>query len=210
MKKFTLILIVVFVSGSLLSYAQTEEGKYLLMGNSSLIFDFGKNKYKSNGTTEENYKYFDLDLIPMAGKMIIDNLAVGGYLDINLYKTTYSDSDEFSKGTSLSIGPFARYYITDLSGFKPMVEVATGIGTHSSKYDYGYGENKDNAFLWGFWLGAGATYFLTDYLGIDGMVGYYRESYKYKGDDNGGDRSEHSYSDICSEIYFYFGIVVVL
>lgn len=209
MKKLTLILIVVFASCSILTYAQTEEGKFLLMGNSSLIFDFGKNKTKSDGTTSDNYKYFDLSFIPMAGRTIIDNLVVGGYIDASMSKTSQKDSDNFSRSGSLAIGPFGRYYVYDLNGLKPMVELATGIGTYCSKSDYGYGEYKDNAFLWEFWLGAGATYFVTENIGIDGMVGYYRDALKYKGDDSGS-RSEGSYTDICGEIFFYFGVVVVL
>jgi hypothetical protein len=180
------------------------------MGSSSFDFSFGKSKTKSGGTTQENYTYFDLNLYPMAGYTVIKSMPVGVFIDGGIYNTNYSDNDNYNKGTTLAIGPFVRYYFANFNGFMPMAEIAAGAGLDNYKYDYGYGEGKDNAFFMEYWAGVGATYFLTDHFGIDGMVGYYGESYKYKGDDNPDARSEDGYTDKYGELYFYFGVVVVL
>jgi outer membrane protein len=210
MKKLALIMMGLAILSSTGLLAQTEKGKYMIMGSSSLDFSFGKSKTKSGGSTQENYTYFDLNIYPMAGYTVINNMAVGLFMDGGIYNTNYSDSDQYSKGTTLALGPFARYYFANFNGFMPMAEVAAGFGVDNCKYDYGYGEGKDKAFFMEYWAGVGATYFLTEHFGIDGLVGYYCESYKYKGDDNPDARSETGYTDKYGELYFYFGVVVML
>lgn len=197
---------IVFAFGAILLTAQTEQGKCFLQGSSNLGLDFGKNKYKHGGTTYGNYKYFEFEFTPMAGYTIIDNLPVGLFMDVDLYKKTDIEDDDFSSTNSFSFGPFARYYFLDLDGFKPFAEAGIGIGTYSHKYDWGDGEEKDNAFAFEFWAGVGGTYFFTDSFGLDAMIGYEKESYKYKAEDD----EEEGSTDMYGYIFFNVGIVVML
>jgi outer membrane protein len=199
----------VLVFSTVFLSAQTEKGKFLLIGSTSLNADFGKSKTKTGSTTVDNYKYLNLDLNPMAGYTVIDNLPIGAYLSFDIHNMTYTDDDHYSKGTSFVIGPFARYYFANLNGFQPMVEAAIGFGVDNTKYNYGSGETKNNAFMWEYWAGPGFTYFLNDHIGIDGMIGYYHQIYNYKGDNNFQARSE-DHSDIYNDIFLYFGVSVIL
>lgn len=212
MKKITFLLAIIFTFSTVLLTAQTEKGKIFLQGSSDLDLYLGKSKTKTGGTTNENYKYIDVSFRPMAGYTIINNLPIGAFLSVDLYKNTYPD-DSYDKGTSLVIGPFARYYFLDLGNFKPLAEVAIGVGVDNSKYknDYSNGEVKNNSFYMDSWAGVGGTYFITDNVGIDGTVGYEYESYKHKAEDNPASRGTTTdYTYLYGSFYVYIGVVVML
>jgi hypothetical protein len=211
MKKISFLLAILFSLSIVLTYGQTEKGKLFLQGSSNLGFDFGKDKTKSDGNTTDNYKYSDFWFKPMAGMTVIDNMPVGLFVDVDSWKTKYTDTDNISRGTEFIVGPFIRYYPVDLKGFKPVAELGMGIGSETTKYTYNDNESKDKAFIFDFWAGIGGTFFVTDFLGIDALIGFERESYSYKVSENEDIRStEEKYSDICTTFFANFGIVIMV
>jgi hypothetical protein len=191
--------------------AQTEKGKLFLHGSSEFGFDFGKNKVKSNGTTTDNYKYSDFNFKPMAGYTVIDNMPVGMFFDVDCWRTKWIDSDNKYRGTTFLVGPFMRYYPVKLGDFKPVAEIGTGFGASNNKYNYGDTEEKDKSSYFYLWAGVGGTYFPTDYMGIDAMIGFERESYKFKASESQeAIRGEGGYTDICSGLYFRIGLIFMI
>ncbi|MDD5694870.1 MAG: hypothetical protein PHD61_06155 [Bacteroidales bacterium] len=206
MKKLTFLLVIVLAFSTVATFAQTEQGKWFLQGSSNLYFEFGKEKYKHNGDSQDQEKYFTFNFTPMAGYTVIDNLPVGLFIDFTNYKyTNPDDKDDFYRSTEYLIGPFVRYYILDLNGFKPHVEAAVGIGSHSDAWGP-EDDDKDSGGLFEYWLGVGGTYFLNNHVGIDLGIGYGSESYKYKGEGDG----DEDYKDVYGGVYFNLGVVVTL
>ncbi len=205
MKKLSFFLVIVLAFSTVVTFAQTEQGKWFLQGSSNLNFQIGKEKYKQSGDSHVTENYFTFNFTPMAGYTVIDNLPVGLFIDFTNSKyTDPDDKDDFYRSTEFTIGPFVRYYIVDLNGFKPLVEAAVGIGTHSDAYGP-EDDDKESGGLFEYWLGVGGTYFLNDHVGFDLGIGYGSESYKYKAE---GEIDE--FKDIYSGIYFNLGVVVML
>ena len=199
------------IFSTLFSFAQTEKGNFLLIGTTSLNADIGKVKTKTGGTTNDNYKYWDINFNPYIGYTVIDNLPIGIYLGVDFYKNTYHDgSDHYDRGASMTVGPFARYYFANLNGFMPMVEAAIGYGFNNTKSDYGTGAHTDKNTMWECWVAPGFTYFFNDRVGLDGMIGYYHQTINYK--DQAGKRaqSDSDVSDRDNDIFVYIGVVVKL
>jgi len=74
MKKLILIIALLFAMSSINMQAQTEKGKFLLSGSSSIQLHSGGQKYKSGSTTEKNYSYNDFYFQPAIGYFVINNL----------------------------------------------------------------------------------------------------------------------------------------
>lgn len=205
MKRVAFFLVFVLAFSTVVTFAQTEQGKWFLQGSSNLSFYMGKEKYKQGGDSHVADNYFTFNFTPMAGYTVIDNLPVGLFVDFTSTKyTNPDDKDDFDRSTGFAVGPFVRYYILDLNGFKPLVEAAVGIGTHSDAYGP-EDDDKDSGGLLEYWLGVGGTYFLNNNVGIDLGIGYGSESYKYKAE---GEIDE--YKDVYSGVYFELGVVVML
>lgn len=199
-------MVIVFAFSTIATLAQTEKGKWFLQGSSNLYLEAGKEKYKQDGDSQVSDKYFTFSFHPMAGYTIIDNLPIGLYMDVDFSKyTDPDDKDDFYKSTEFAIGPFVRYYILDLDGFKPLVEAAVGIGSHSDAWGPD-DDDKDNGCMFEYWLGIGGTYFLNNNVGIDLGIGYGSDSYKYKGEGDG----DEDYRYVYGGIYFNLGVVVML
>jgi len=169
MKK-KVIFLLLFLSGSSIVFAQTEKGRWLVAGYSNLGLDIGKNKYKSGGTTTENYKYSTFSLQPEAGYFVTDKLAAGLFVDFYRSSNKYDGGDkDFS--TMITVGPFIRYYLLDYKGFWPYAEGRVGFGLENYTNSY----NPDFESKYTFFttkLGAGTTYFVTERFGFDIFMGY--------------------------------------
>ena len=211
MKKLAFLLVLVFSVSTIGTYAQTEKGKLFLHGSSNLGLDFGKSKTKYDGTTDDNYKYADFNFRPMVGYTVIDNMPIGLFFNLDTYRTKWIDSDSKYSGNSLLIGPFIRFYPFELECFRPVAELGSGIGFGRNKSTYGDTENINKSFDFYFWTGIGGTFFPTEYLGIDAIIGFERESYKYKESTYPDSRQEgegHTY--IYAGMYFRVGLVIML
>jgi outer membrane protein len=213
-KLLSLTMLLLFVSS--IAFAQVEKGKWFIAGYSNLGLDIGKEKYEypdgaSKSSSVSEYKYTEFDFNPYVGYFVIEKLPVGLFIDYSYWKEKEKDDDYSWKSTSMAIGPFVRYYITELKGFYPYAEGKIGFGSSKEieEWDGGEEEYKMNLFTYKF--GIGSTYFLTQNVGLDLFLGYDYDSYKYKGDEdvkkstNSADMTE-SYSSLEVNL----GIIVTL
>jgi opacity protein-like surface antigen len=108
------------------------------------------------------------------------------------------------------VGPFVRYYITDLEGLMPFGEAAMGIGSGNSKYTYMGSESEDKYGIFAFRVGAGVTYFVTENVGVDLFVGYANYQEKYKTEDEAlrseGDDMIYKYGGLDFKIGFVISL----
>jgi len=180
MKKKIIFTVMLFLFTGIFAFAQVEKGNWLFGGSSTLEFNTSKEKVKSGGVTIDGSKYTDFDIRPQVGYLVIDKLAVGLLLDIDIDKETYTDPESEYNWTSFMVGPFVRYYIIDLEGLMPYAEASMGIGSGNTKTTYMGSESDQKYGMFAYGFGAGATYFVTDNVGIDLFIGYanYQEKYK--------------------------------
>lgn len=216
MKK-NLLLILLFLAGSaMLAQAQVEKGHWLLSGNTSLDLAFGKDKYKSGSTSEDGDTYSNIGFYPKAGYFVIDNLAVGLMLDLGL-GTEKSPKDSYYKHkysyTSLLIGPFARYYITEINDFWPYAEAGIRFGSLVSKSTDSYRDSstdKSTSSEFGYHAGVGVTNFVTEHVGLDAFIGFGGKSHSWEGEDGGDYRSADKHKYISNQLMINFGFTIIL
>ena len=193
--------------------SQTDKGKLFLAGSSSLHFDIGSNKSKSDGNVVEGseYSYFDFNFLPKAGYFFIPNFVVGLFMDVEAYSNkSKSESGNTDKGITFIIGPFARYYVPVTDQFMPFVEAQAGFGVDNYKEKFSSSDDwiKSNYSVFTYRIGGGATYFFNEIVGCDLFLGYQHDAYKYK-DTNEAERSSDSKS-VYGEFSMQLGIVVIL
>jgi hypothetical protein len=202
---------VTFVASGGNDQSPATKGKYLIAGASRLGLNLGVEKQVS-GSSDYKTSYYNFDFMPKAGYFVIDNLAVGLFIDFNIYSYKAKDEGMLSdKGTTFTIGPFARYYIPVCDKFVPFVEIqfGGGIDYYKSRYYSTSDWMKSDKGLITFRGGGGATYFFNDNVGADLFLGYLHDSYKYKDTDSGTARSSDSKIKY-NEFILQFGIVVIL
>ena len=126
------------------------------------------------------------------GYFIIDNLAIG--LDLNVGLTTYKTGDENDKfsTTSLSVGPFVRYYIP-ASKVLPFFELSGSAGAWNTKYNYSDNSNredeKDKTGIVSFGGGIGLAAPLGERVMVDVLAGYHSVTYKDKENNEDNERT---------------------
>ena len=214
MKRSLLFTLMLFLSAGLTVQAQLEKGRYFIAGSNRLEFNKGTEKDKNNGEVDESSKqsYFDFDFQPRVGYTVIDNLVAGVFMDIDIYSSKYKDDDRYKmKGTTLILGPFARYYFPVCDKMIPYVEAQVGGGIDNYKDTYNSGDEweKYNETVFAYRFGGGATYFFNDMIGADMFLGFSHEAYKHKIDESEASRS-NTESVIYNEFILQIGVVVLL
>jgi outer membrane protein len=200
MKKRIIFTVVLFLFTGIFAFAQVEKGNWLFGGSSTLEFNTSKEKIKTGGTTNDGSTYTDFDIRPQIGYFVIDKLPIGLMLDIDIDKEKYTDPDSEYKWTSFMVGPFVRYYFIDLEGLMPYAEASMGIGSGNTKTNYMGSESDDKYGTFAYGFGAGATYFITDNVGVDLFIGYANCQEKYAADD------ESARSEDDDVVYKYGGL----
>ncbi|MBN8649781.1 MAG: outer membrane beta-barrel protein [Cytophagales bacterium] len=182
--KFILIQLITLVVVSSTLCAQTTKG--------SLSFGGGLSYRSHKLNTNEASKDHEFQLAPQAGYFIVDNLEIGIQLILSVGETGLIA--EPTKTSSLSIGPYARYFkFTSNDRFAFTAKAGFSIG--SGKFNPSSGNDVKTGTI-GFYLSPGFTYFLTDKWGLDFQLqGIIFNSY----DDN-KDVDNDNYS------YFTFGV----
>ncbi len=170
MKKNIFTFILLMTSAG--AFAQFSQGTKMIGGVAG--FGVTTQKYKDGNTTVSvgTSSYFSLE--PQFGYFIIDRLAIGAGLDLNLSSFKYKNDDDKESSTSLAFTPFVRYYLPN----KIFFFGETGFGVSKEKATDGNEtyESKRNIFSWG--LGAGYAIMLNESVAIEPMVGYGGTSYK--------------------------------
>jgi len=185
-------------------HAQIEKGT-IFLGTSTTIagssYDLLTGTNNSIGIThssmdwgdgDEKEKYTILNFSPKLGFFIANNLVVGA--NMKLWTQKIDDSK-----TSISgIGPFVRYYFTD-GKIVPFAEAEATFSTYKETWDSDYSDGESKEKLNMFALGAGAAFFVNDFISIDGMLGY--KNMKLK-DAESSDDSEISFNNFGFTIGF--------
>jgi Outer membrane protein beta-barrel domain len=153
MKKVLLGLIA--LTGITVLNAQTQQGDWMVGGNFRL------------NTSDNNTQ---IAFTPNVGAFVIDNLALGG--NINL---SYSKSGN-NKYTSFGFGPFARYYFTTQNQtVRPIVQGS--FSYLSTKSKIGNTTSSTNTGS-NYFIGGGAAMFISNNVSIDALMGYDHTKYK--------------------------------
>ncbi|HJX71383.1 MAG TPA: outer membrane beta-barrel protein [Bacteroidales bacterium] len=216
MKKL-LILITACCIFSLLSMnAQISQGKILIgmsssvsilgTGSNLLSIGFSSIKYKSDASGYEEPepdKLTQIVLLPRAGYMITDNLALGLDLDIALYKTEDGESGSTSQWTIMSVGPFARLYFP-MEKVNLFLEAGGTIGSLNSKYNSDSYDSESKMSIISYGGGIGMVVPLGEKVTFDVLAGY--NSYISKDKDDNEDNER----DITGTIGIKFGFLVFL
>jgi opacity protein-like surface antigen len=129
-------------------------------------------------------------------------------MDLSLDKMKDENYDSEYKWTSFLIGPFVRYYITDLDGFMPYAEAGLGIGSGNNKTTYSGNESDEKYNMFGYKFGAGGTYFVTKNVGVDLFIGYKLEQETYKNEDTGERSDVVTYK--CGGLSLNIGFIISL
>lgn len=184
--------------------AQTDAGKFLIGGSSSLDFAASTEKWKTDDDDGTYGKGMAFNLTPQFGYFVIDGLAVGLELEVTMSSFKDDEDDGKSTVTGLVAAPFVRYYF-GASKIKPFAEAAVGFGTYTDKYDPSDGESSTDKYgIFAYQIKAGAGFFLNDVVSLDMGVAYRSMSVKQKED------NDNNYKDITSQIGLEIGIIVVL
>jgi outer membrane protein len=196
MKKTIFTLLVVFASFG--AFAQFEQGTMLVGGDFGVEFTTSKTKF--DGQTETNGKYTEFSLSPNFGYFVIDNLAVGANLGLSMSSYKPEGFDGKSTGTSLTFGPFVRYYFP----MKIFLQGSVGIGTMKSKDDFGGDVDEEKFSLFGTQLGAGYAIMLNDNVALEPMVGFQSLAQKNK------TTGEPEYKNVDSGLFLRLGFQIYL
>jgi len=214
MKSTTILLIAVsFILAASVASGQPAKGNYLLFGSSNLDFSTDKSKEATDGIYHLTYKGSSFYMRPGAGYFFTDNLAAG----LQMYLSTREShgathGTEGNKHSSLytSVGPFARYYFKEVQKFKPLAQISFGIGSDKTKNTVpasgiGTSENstsETSESTFEFALSGGASYFITENVAFDGLLGYRMDRSKDKDNPDVGYKS--------SGIFLEFGISITI
>jgi opacity protein-like surface antigen len=206
------ILFLLFASSA---FGQLTKGNYFLFGSSNLDISAEKKKESTDGIYHLRDKSSSFYMRPGAGYLVMDNLVAG----LQLYLST-SESHGATHGTEgtkhsslyTSVGPFARYYFKDINKFKPLAQISFGIGhdkTTNTTPSTGIGTSsttttttKTSYGTFDFALGGGASYFITENVSFDGLLGYSVEKSKDKLNTNLGYKS--------SGLFLEFGVSITI
>lgn len=136
--------------------AQIQKGN-VMWGASLTNMDFGLKKGQG----------WNVGFTPKAGYFIKDNVAVGGYVDLNFSKSGAGEPTKNQYG----FGAFGRYYAEPGEVKNPLrhgrffAEANAGFGGVSQKT-----QPTTNGFNFGF--GPGYAYFITPNIGLEGLLKY--------------------------------------
>jgi outer membrane protein len=171
MKKtlFTVLACVILSS----AFAQFEQGRILIAGNSSFDLNAFSTKSKQDGNSTLQSKSFDIEFGPTVGYFVIDNLAIGANLRIETSKTTDEIDDSESTSTGLSFGPFARYYFGPIFG-----QLGVSVGTQKSEFKDGNFTTEGKFGTLGLGLGVGYAAMISDNVAIEPTLSYATTSLK--------------------------------
>ena len=206
MKPGSVLVVLLFLSSTVV-FGQLEKGNIFIQGSSSIGFSSEKYTYISGGTSTESSKSTSFRFSPKVGYFIIDNLPVGLLMDIYTYKNKAIDSDNKNTNNEFLIGPFARYYFLAQEKLKPMAEVYAGFGGSKAKYEYSSYTNESQYGIIKIGFGVGASYFVTNNVAIDMLIGYNSSRYKLKSETSAA-RSAASEQEDQTDKYAGLGISI--
>ena len=165
MKKVSLFCLSMLAFAS--AFGQFNQGRMMVGGSGT--FSVTTDKDKVGNTSVVNGTSVSIGLTPQFGYFIMDNLAVGGQLQISASSFNRREGDSESSSFTSTIGPFARYYF----GPGIITEAGFGFGTRSFKFTSGNGTTTETDYvLSSLHLGLGYAFFLNDNVAVEPMLVY--------------------------------------
>lgn len=204
MKKVNIfLLLAALITLNVAVIGQTQQGKILLKGSTSLDFSYMNNTIKSDLGNSNFSKTTNFNINPEVGYFFIDNLAVTLQVDLGLAGEKLNNGDKASS-TQILAGPFAYYYLGQ-SSVKPYIGAGIMLGsqTNSSTPNGGV-ESKTTYGLFGYGVGVGVACFLNQTVGLDLSVAYKSTSSKQSEDNPDNEKF------ISSGIVFSVGFDIAL
>ena len=197
MKKLLLIITLAF---SVLSFAQTKKGDWVVGASSTVGFHSNEFKYEYSNGEEFTNKTNQFNINVSGEYFVVNNFAVGVdvsyrnnvtklstyYIDFGGNSTT---NKEKVKGNSISMMPLVSYYFANDSKFYPYLSGGAGFMNSTSK-DYqndDVNKFKNNAFIWK--AKGGVSYFMTSSIALDLGLSYDQVKYKEKDNSQSSDNT---------------------
>lgn len=164
------------------------------LGTTSYSFGTQSFNYSSAGSIQnDNNKTYSLDFAPSMGVFLTNHLVFGGTLDLsyshisdNITNTnsTLVSNESKSDNTTVTLGPFLRYYFFDSTPSKTVFYIqASGLAGSGSGSSSGsdeassespgqYSSNISNEFVIQGSGSLGITHFISKDIGLDLAIGY--------------------------------------
>lgn len=143
-------------------YSQTEKGRVLLSGSSSISYSSQSVEAKQGSQSADIGKQTDISISPSFGVFVANGLAIGGTIDY-AESTFKPDGGDKITSSSTLVGPFVRYYFGNNKS-KPFL---------SGEMAFGNGEFfglKMNTM--GYAIGGGIAIFVSESAAIELGAGY--------------------------------------
>lgn len=189
-----------FLFSSSIIWAQTEKGNYFLgtssnvtggsttTGPGSVGFAFGT--YKSspvsgNNTITTEQKTTAFNFSPVAGYFVAKGLVIGAGIRYGSFRSN-DDTDDDSKSSSISAGPFVRYYLNAGKKVQPFAQAHGGLYRAKYKSEFtsvlGQEELKSNDKGTTAGLQLGAAFFIGQRTSLDLYADYNYNRYNSESD----------------------------
>lgn len=150
---------------SAITFAQTEKGKFMVSGRSSLDLTYSKTKFEGTNLTQDTYNF---TVAPALGYFVIDNLGVS-------LQTSYGvkDGKTDNQMSQFAIMPGVVYYVPTGSVFRPFVQLGGGYVNISTKTPLASGGKATNSFNGYTWAGGvGIAFFVKKNISLE-LAGQY-------------------------------------
>ena len=121
-----------------------------------------------------DFKTNTFTVSPKAGYFVSDNIAVG--VALGYENTKWDNGSDDVKNSELSVGAFARYYMTPAAKFSLFAQLGVDYMSYDNEIDVDTmtaAETKGNGF--GVKVAPGVSYFISDAFALEaswGMLGY--------------------------------------
>lgn len=175
-----LLLILCMIFATMALSAQTERGRFIISGQTSLDFSYSSDNTShvssSKGTiTQESYS---LNITPGVGYFVVDNFAV-------LLQTSYitENADYIDKMSQFTFTPSLSYYIPTGGTIRPFIIAGAGYANITQHIPIQNNATSRHSFS-GYTLsvGLGAAYFINNWISLDLNVEYSDINTSYSGD----------------------------
>ena len=168
--------------------AQTEKGKFIISGRSSLEGAYLSNRIRGDKISVIDREVFDTDgytitISPSIGYFVIDNLAVGLSSNISSSTQKAENGDKYNT-TAISVAPTVLYFFPVEGKVKPFVQVAAGLNSITEKDMPKSGDDEKYSYS-GILLsgGGGVAFFINDNVSFNAGLSYNRTSLTDSDDD---------------------------
>lgn len=135
--------------------AQTEKGNLMVGGT------LGGINFSSTGSNQ----VFSIGVSPNIGKFVIDNLAVGGSLDM-----MYTKPKDVNGSFDFGVAPLVRYYFMREGANGLYGQARFGVGVHTFDDENPATDNSSTTLLYG--VGVGYNRFFTKNVALEVGLGY--------------------------------------